>query len=135
MKEIITVEGKPGLLKVLKPNNLGFIAENINTKERIQIFAKHNISMLSEIQIYTEDDNVELEEVFKRIKEKENGGKCISPKESSETIRNYFQEVLPEYDKHRVYVSDMKKVLKWYNSLQEADMLEFETEENTEKTE
>jgi hypothetical protein len=135
MKDIITVEGKAGLLKVLKYNKLGFIAENIISKERTQVFAKNNISMLSEIQIYTEDDNVELVEVFKSIKEKENGGECLSPKSSSDEIKSYFEEILPDYDKDRVYVSDMKKVLKWYNILQGAEMLNFEeeTKEETEK--
>lgn len=132
MKDIITVEGKGSLYKILSNNKQGFIVEDIVSKERSQIFARQNISLLSEIQIYTEEDSVELQVVFKTIETKEQGEAALTSKPSAEELKRYFAEIVPDYDRDRVYVSDMKKVVKWYNLLQSSGNLKFESEEKTE---
>jgi len=90
------------------------------------------ISALEDISIFSEDEDIILSEVFKNIYLKENGGPCKSHKSSSEELKKYFSEVLPAYDRERVYVSDIKKVLNWYNILQKLELLSIE-EENQEE--
>jgi hypothetical protein len=79
---------------------------------------RSNVSLLSEIAIYTYDEEVKLAEVFKKIAEKEQNGLALSHKESNDVIISYFRTILPDFDEDRVYASDIKKVLHWYNMLQ-----------------
>jgi hypothetical protein len=129
LKDILAIGGKPGLYKFIAQAKNGIIVESLTDKRRIPAYASDKVSALEDIAIFTETDEVKLAEVFKKIFEKENGGKAISPKSSGEELKAYFEEILPEYDKERVYTSDMKKVLSWYNQLQEMDMLSMEDEE------
>jgi hypothetical protein len=76
-----------------------------------------------------------LKDILKAISDKEEGGSALSHKSSGDELKKYFEEVVPDYDKDRVYVSDIKKVLQWYNTLHEKDMLDFtEVEEDKEET-
>jgi len=84
---------------------------------------RNNVSLLSEISIYTYNDEVKLFDVFKNIATKENNGEAISHKEDNPTLVAYFREVLPEFDEERVYVSDIKKVLNWYNIVQKRGLI------------
>jgi len=142
LKGILSVSGYSDLFKLVAQSRNGIIVESLLTKKRMQAFASSKISSLEDIAIYTTDEDIPLHDVFKNIFDKENGGKCVDSKSDGDVIKNYFETVLPVYDKERVYLSDMKRVLKWYNMLQELNMLEFsekveesKVEEKNEKTE
>ena len=141
LKGILAISGQPGLFKMVAESKNNIIVESLETGKRMPAYSTSKISALEDIAIFTDADDIPLKDVFKAISEKEDGGKTINHKSSSKELRDYFGEVLPDYDRDRVYVSDIKKVLLWYNTLQEKDMLDFseeeeETEENNdEKTE
>jgi len=137
LSKILSIGGKPGLYKHIAQSKTGIVIESLTDGKRTSAFASEQISSLNDISIFTNDEDVKLEEVFKNIFEKEEGKKAISPKSSSKEIKAYFESVLPDYDKDRVYVSDMKKVIKWYNTLAENNILEFneKEEEKPEKEE
>ena len=86
------------------------------------------MSSLEDIAIYTSSEDLPLKKVFRKIADKENGGQAINVKSSPEELKNYFEEILPEYDRERVYVSDVKKVISWYNLLNEKGLLVFDAE-------
>ena len=136
LKEIMAISGKPGLYKFISQGRNAMIVENIEDKSRTSAFASEKVSALDDIAIFTEDEEVSLKEVLKNIFEKENGEETISHKSSSEELKKWFEEVLPSYDRDRVYVSDIKKVALWYNLLSKMKLLDFsEEEENKEKKE
>jgi hypothetical protein len=94
------------------------------------VHSTSKVSALEDIAIYTEEGDVPLKDIFKIIFDKENGGPAISPKVSANELKAYFEKVVPEYDKDRVYVSDIKKVMLWYNTLQSKGLLDFSEEED-----
>jgi len=108
----------------------GFLALSLLDGKRISIGLRNNVSLLSEIAIYTLQEERPLEEVFKAIKEKENGQKTtISHKATNEELEAYFFSVIPDYDEDRVYPSDIKKIIQWYNLLIDKGFLEETSEE------
>ena len=130
LKDILSIAGYPGLYKYLKKSRNGIIVENLETGKRMNADAAARINSLEDISIYTEEGDLELKEVFKAIKEQENGEKAFNPKKASgKDLKEYFATVVPNYDRDRVYTSDMKKILAWYNTLQALDMLDFSQEE------
>ncbi len=129
LDKILAISGKPGLYELKTQTRSGFLAESLLDGKRLSVSIRHNVSILSEIAIYTFTEEVPLREIFKKIQDKENGEQAISHKESKNKLESYFSEVLPDYDEDRVYVSDMKKVIQWYNILQSKGMTDFsETE-------
>ena len=133
LSKILAITGKPGLYLVISQTKSGALVESIIDKKRIPVFATEKMSTLSDISIFTTEDDLPLNTVLKTIYEKENGGKCIDPKSDNNTLKKYMEEVLPNYDKDRVYVSDIKKLFSWYNLLQKENLLEF-SEETEKKT-
>ena len=117
LDKVMSISGKPGLYELKAQTRGGFVAESMLDGKKISVNLRHNVSLLSEIAIYTYTEEVPLREVFQKIKEKENGGEAISHKESKAKLEDYFSEVLPEYDEDRVYSSDIKKIIQWYNLL------------------
>ncbi|MBQ4820236.1 DUF5606 domain-containing protein [Aquimarina sp. MMG016] len=135
LDKILAISGKPGLYELKTQTRSGFLAESLIDGKKISVSIRHNVSVLSEIAIYTFTEEVPLREIFKKIQEKENGEKAISHKESKNKLEAYFSEVLPDYDEDRVYASDMKKVIQWYNILQSKGFTDFsEPEEGDDKT-
>lgn len=126
LEKILSISGKPGLYRLLSQTRTGFVAESLLDNKKISVNLRHNVSLLSEIAVYTLTEEVPLREVFKKIKEKENGGAALSHKESKEKLEEYFFEILPDYDEDRVYVSDIKKIIQWYNILQQNNIDNFE---------
>ena len=124
LDKILSVSGKPGLFQIVTQTRTGAVVESLIDIKRITVGAHSNISILSEIAIYTLTEEVPLRDVLKKVKEKE-GGKptSISHKDSKDTLEEFFFEVLPDYDEDRVYPSDIKKVVQWYNLLQKNDLL------------
>ncbi len=133
LKGILAISGHSGLFKMVTESKNSIIVESLDTGKRMPAYSTSKVSALEDIAIYTETEDVPLKEVFKAIYDKEDGGQAISAKSSSNELKSYFEKVLPKYDQDRVYVSDIKKVLLWYNILQEKEMLNFtEEEEGTE---
>lgn len=118
IQKILAISGKPGLFELKLQTRTGFVAESLLDGKKITVGMRSNVSLLSEIAVYTYSEEVRLSEVFKAIATKENDGPALSHKEDESKIRDYFREVLPEFDEDRVYTSDIKKVLNWYNILQ-----------------
>lgn len=134
LKEILSISGKPGLYKLINNTTNAIIVESLLDGKRFPAYSNSKIISLEDISIYTEDEDMPLKDVLKRMYDKENGASVFSHKEATEKIQAYFGEVVPEYDKDRVYVSDMRKIIQWYNLLAEKNMLDF-TEEQKEEAE
>ena len=132
LKGILSISGQSGLFKLVAESKNNIIVESLETKKRIPVYSTAKVSALEDIAIYTETGDIPLKEIFKTISENENGGIAPSPKLSGAELKNYFEKIIPEYDKDRVYVSDIKKVLLWYNSLQEKGLLDFSEPEEDE---
>jgi hypothetical protein len=130
LEKILSITGKPGLYRVNTQTRSGFLAESLLDGKKISVSARHNVSLLSEIAIYTLTEELPLRAVFAKISEKEDGGEAISHKSSKDELEEYFFGILPDYDEDRVYVSDIKKVVQWYNLLTKSGMTDF-----SEKTE
>lgn len=118
VERILAISGKPGLYALKLQTRTGFVAESLIDGKKITVGLRSNVSLLSEISVYTYDGEIRLSEVFRRIAEKEDNGAAISHKEDNGKLTAYFREVLPEFDEDRVYASDIKKILNWYNMLQ-----------------
>ncbi len=118
LEKILAISGKPGLYVLQVQMRTGFVAESLVDGKKITVNLKSNVSLLSEISIYTFEGEKPLAEIMQKIADKENKGQAISHKEDNATLIAYFKGILPDYDDERVYPSDIKKVLNWYNMLQ-----------------
>jgi Domain of unknown function (DUF5606) len=118
LEKILAISGKPGLFALKVQTRTGFVAESLIDGKKITVGLKSNVSLLSEISMYTYDAEKPLAEVMRTIAIKEDNGVAISHKEDNDKLVAYFKEILPDYDQDRVYPSDIKKVLNWYNLLQ-----------------
>lgn len=126
---IFNVPGKPGLYKLISQGKNSAIMESLIDKKRAPFFGLDKMSSLAEIAIYTESGEISLADVFRAIHRKENGGACLGHKEDSKKVQDYFAAVLPEYDRERVYESNIRKVLQWYNLLQKEGLVDQELSE------
>ncbi|MDT0643885.1 DUF5606 domain-containing protein [Zunongwangia sp. F363] len=133
LEKILAISGKPGLYEMNAQTRGGFIATSIVDGKKISVNLRHNVSVLSEIAIYTYTEEVPLGEVLNKIKEKEDGGEAIDHKSSKAELERYFAEVLPDYDVDRVYASDIKKIIQWYNLLVKNGMTDFSKKSKEEK--
>lgn len=134
LKDILAISGQPGLFKIVSKGNKNLIVESLIDGRRIPAHSTNKIISLEDIAIFTEAGEVPLKEVLKKIAEKEELKQSIDHKSSGNVLKSYFKEILPDFDENRVYVSDIKKVILWYNVLQGKEMLNFE-EDQTESTE
>ncbi|MEZ4858116.1 MAG: DUF5606 domain-containing protein [Flavobacteriaceae bacterium] len=125
LEKILSISGKPGLYQIKTQTRTGILAESLLDGKKITVNTRQNVSLLSEIAIYTLTEEVPLREIFKKISEKEKGGEAISHKASKDELEEYFFEVLPDYDEDRVYPSDIKKVVQWYNLLTKNGITNF----------
>ncbi len=129
LEKILSIAGKPGLYQLKTQTRTGILAESLIDGKKITVSARQNVSLLSEIAIYTLTEEVPLRTVFEKIAEKENGGQTISHKSSKDELEEYFFNVLPDYDEDRVYPSDIKKVVQWYNLLHKQGITDFSVKE------
>ncbi len=125
LKGILSISGYGGLFKMVSQAKNSIIVESIVDGKRMPTYATSRISALEDISVFTEEGDKKLEEVFKLIHEKENGQQALSSKSTGDELKEYMKSVLPDYDKDRVYVSDIKKVISWYNLLIEKDLLDL----------
>ncbi len=126
LEKVIAISGKPGLFEIVSRTKSGLIVESMGDGKRFPVNSVHNVSTLSDIAIYTYEEEVPLPEVLKSMHDKEEGKPAIDPKSSKEVLMSYFGEVLPGFDVERVYPSNVKKVISWYNTLVQADF-DFES--------
>ena len=133
MKVYLAISGHTGLYKYVAQSMRGVIVESHTDGKRMNASATSRVSALTEISMYTEGEDIPLAEVFTNIWNYTNGQKAVSHKESAETIKEEFAKVLPEYDRERVHVSDMKKCFAWYNTLVEAGFTEFKLPDENEE--
>ena len=137
LKTILSISGKPGLYKLVSQGTNMMIVESLTDKRRIPTYARDRIISLGDIAIYTEEEEVPLFKVLETIKEKE-AGKPIpfNPSKAKATeLEAYMAEVLPAYDRERVYINDIKKLFNWYNALLAAGITDFTAEEKSEEKE
>ena len=118
VEKILAISGKPGLFELKVQTRSGFVAESLLDGKRITVGMRSNVSLLSEISMYTHSEEKPLVEIMRAIAVKENEGPAISHKEDNAKLVAYFKEIVPDYDEERVYPSDIKKVFNWYNMLQ-----------------
>lgn len=137
LKDILAISGQPGLYKFVAQSMRGVIVESLIDGKRMNASATSRVSALTEISMFTEGEDIALADVFTNIWNYTEGKQAISHKESPEKIKEEFAKVLPEYDRERVHVSDMKKCFAWYNTLVEAGFTEFklptDSDEHTEE--
>lgn len=128
LKKILSISGKPGLFKLVSQAKGMIIVESLLNGRRMPAYAHDKVSSLADISIYTDGEDVPLRDVFASIKEKENG-KQVQVKADNDSYKEYMASVLPDYDRERVYVSDIKRVINWYNLLVEKGLDDFKEEE------
>lgn len=125
LDKVIAISGKPGIYTLKAQTRGGFLTESLLDGKKLSVGLRHNVSVLSEIAIYTTTAEMPLGDIFEKIKTKENGEQTISHKSSKDKLEEYFFGLIPDYDEDRVYVSDIKKVVQWYNILQSKGMMDF----------
>lgn len=128
LKTILSISGKPGLYKLVSQGKNMLIVESIIDKKRVPAYGSEKIISLGDISMYTDTDDVPLREVLLAMKQKENGATVAMDlkKASRNELFAYLEEVLPAFDRDRVYPSDVKKLIAWYNILVENGMTDFE---------
>lgn len=128
----MAISGYPGLYRFISQGRNAIIVESLADKKRMSVYSTSKISTLEEIAVYTDSEELPLSDVFKRIYQHAGGKEILNHKSSNEEIKKFFEEVLPEYDRERVYASDMKKIVHWYNLLIKYDMIHPDEEEEAE---
>jgi len=123
LKDILAISGEPGLFKFIAQGKNAIIVEHLETKKRSSAYGSAKVSSLEDIAIFTEKEDMPLGKVFDQIFEKENGGLAIDSKADAAKLRIWFEGILPDYSKDKVYTSDMKKVAHWYNILHNLNLL------------
>lgn len=125
LKEILAISGQPGLYKYVAQSSRGVIVESLVDGKRMNAASTAKVSSLTEISMFTEGEDIALAEVFTKIYAHAEGKEAIDPKSDPAKLKAAFAEVLPDYDRERVHVSDIKKCFAWYNTLVKAGFTEF----------
>jgi len=123
LKDILAISGEPGLFKFIAQGKNAIIVEQLETKKRSSAYGSAKVSSLEDIAIFTDKEDMPLGKVFDLIHEKESGGLAIDSKADAGKLKTWFEGILPEYSKDKVYTSDIKKVAHWYNILHNLNLL------------
>lgn len=137
LKDIVSITGKSGLYKILSNTHKGIVVESMDEKKsKFMVDANFQVAVLGEITIYTNDGtDLYIKDIFKKIREKDGDKTSLSHKSKPAELRSYFQEVAPNHDEDRVYPSDIKKIVQWYNILSDNDMLYLIDQQDEEEEE
>lgn len=136
LKDILAISGMPGLFKMSNSRGNGLLVQDLGGgKTKFFSMRKHQFTPMETVAIYTMSDTIELSVIFERMLEQVEENPPASPKDSTDKIEDYFSSIVPDYDEDRVYISDMKKVIKWFNILNEKGYLTADPEPEEEKTE
>ena len=130
LKDILAISGEPGLFRFIAQGKNAIIIEHLETRKRRSAYSSSKVSSLEDIAIFTEKEDIPLGKVFDMIHEKENGGPAIDSKADSGKLKTWFEGIIPDYSKEKVYISDIKKVAQWYNILHNLNLL---VKDDTEK--
>ena len=133
LEGILHISGKPGLFKIISTSNNKVIVESLTDGKKSPVHSNSQVNMLEEIGIYTYDDTKPLADILDLISEKEAGKPTISHKSSNNDLKRYFREIVNDYDEQRVYISDIKKVIRWYNTIQMVGLVELPKKKEKEK--
>ena len=117
LDKLIVVTGRPGIFEIASQSKTGLIVQSLTDNKKFPIHNIHNVSSLNDIAIYTDEEEVPLRTIFSTIHQREDGKQTINHKESKNVLMTYFTEILPNYDIERVYPSNIKKIVQWYNIL------------------
>jgi len=128
LSKILSIAGKPGLYKVVTQSNRGIVVSSVEEGKKMAIGQTQRVSTLSDISIYTIEGDEPLRDIFKKFYERTEGKPIDIDIQNNRDLRDFFLEVLPDHDEERVYASDIKKMVKWFNLLLEKDMLDFSEE-------
>ena len=128
LSKILSIAGKNGLFQVVSQAKNAVIVESLNDHKRFPAFAHEKMSSLKEISVFTTGEDIALTDVFKAFYEKLQGKPAIDHKSDNNALKKFFLEMVPDFDQDRVYVSDIRKMVSWYNTLLGQDLLDF-TEE------
>jgi len=123
LKDILSISGEAGLFKFVAQGKNAIIVEHLETGKRSSAFSSAKVSSLEDISVFTENEDLPLGKAFDKIFEKESGGQAIDSKSDSVKLKKYFEEVIPDYSREKVYLSDIKKIILWYNLLQKKGLL------------
>jgi hypothetical protein len=123
LKDFIAISGEPGLFRFVAQGKNSIIVEHLETKQRKSVFGSTKVNTLDEIAIFTESEDMPLSQVFNLIFDNMAGNTVIDSKADGAQFKKWFEEVMPDYDKDKVYVSDIKKVALWYNTLHKLGLL------------
>ncbi len=129
LQKIVSISGQPGLFLYISQASAGVIVESLSTKKRGIFGMSARLTSLSDISVYTTDEEVPLHKILVKMHEVLKDNAAPEAKSNPDVLRKFFEEVLPEYDRDRFYVSHMKKVVDWYNTLKEFASLDFELPE------
>lgn len=133
LKDILAISGLPGLHKMIDSRGNGLLVQGMDGgKTKFYSMRKHQFTPMETVAIYTMSDTIELSEIFQRMLDQVTENPPVGVKESKEKIEDYFSSIVPDYDEDRVYISDMKKVIKWFNILNEKGYLTMAPEEEEE---
>ena len=135
LKDYMSISGEHGLYKFIAQGRNAIIVEHLDTGKRTTAYGSARVSSLEDISIFTEGEDLPLGKVFDKIFEKENGGEAPDYKSDPEVLKSYFAEIIPDYDRERVYHSDIKKIMMWYNTLHKHNLLVKEEPEKEESAE
>lgn len=136
LKTILSISGKPGLYKLISQGKNMLIVESLVDKKRFPAHGNEKIISLGDIAMYTDEEEVPLKDVLLSMKKKENGAAVAMDlkKATADDLRAYLAEVLPAFDRDRVYPSDIKKLISWYNLLVASGLTDFEAAEEEKET-
>lgn len=132
LKDILAISGEPGLFKFIAQGKNAIIVEHIETGKRSSAFSSAKVSSLEDISVFTDSEDLPLAKVFDKIYDRESGGLAIDARSDASKLKDYFGELIPDYSKERVYLSDIKKIILWYNLLHQKNMLVREEPEKEE---
>ncbi len=134
LSKILSISGKPGLYKTVAQAKNGVIVESLTDGKRFQAFSHDKVSALSDISVFTQNEDKPLRDVLQAVREKTDNGKAPDPKSDNQKLREFFESILPDYDREKVYISHIKKICAWYNQLHEKNMLDFAAKEEESET-
>lgn len=129
LKRILSISGKPGLYRLVSQGKNMLIVESLTNGKRMPAYARDKVVSLGDISIYTVEDDEPLSEVLEKVKQTNNGQPVDVKAMNDGVLREYFKTILPEYDEDRVYTTDIRKLLSWYNQLIAADVTDFKDSE------
>lgn len=130
LKDLMSISGYPGLFKFISQGRNSIIVESLEDKKRMSVYSTSRVSTLEEIAVFTESEEIPLAELLKKMYSFSEGKETLSHKSSGEELKKYFETILPDYDRDRVYISDMKKIINWYNLLVGYDLINPEDEQD-----